>query len=202
MRSRAGALALLLGLAAGGIAGDAHGYGWPRPPPDWVQEIAEAFAGGPIRVAAMGPARGRAEQLLHPLAPASCAEIPAGNPWVISLEVRFAPKRTYQMTVLVGELAAGIDAYGLVLRAEERNARCQPPKSGNSMLQVGQVWMTFPSVCRTIYQHDHALPLALGALRNKLGARVAKSFILAGCGTVSGQGLTDVDAYLAATKKT
>jgi hypothetical protein len=202
MRSHAGALALLLGLAAGGVAGDAHGYGHPYPqPPDWVQEIADAFAGGPIRVFAIGPDRGAHDQLIHPLAPAGCADVPAVEPWVIALDVKLAPKRTYRMTVLLGELAAGIDGYGFVLRAEERNARCQPPKSGNSMLQVGRVWMTFPSVCRTVYQHDRALPLALGALREKLGARVAKGFILAGCGTVAGRGLTDVDAYLAAPNK-
>jgi hypothetical protein len=194
---------LLLGLALVGAAvRDAHGYGWPHPPPpDWVQEIVDALGGGPIRVVAAGADRGAHDQLLHPLAPARCAEIPAVEPWVIILDVTFAPRRTYRMTVLVGWLEAGLDAYGLVLRAEERSARCQPPKSGNSMLQVGRVWMTFPSVCRTVYQHDHALPLVVGALREKLGARVAKGFILAGCGAVEGQGLTDVATYLDAPNK-
>jgi hypothetical protein len=202
MRSRAWALGLLLGLAGAAVAGDAHGFGFPHPPPpDWVQEIANAFQGGPIQVTRIHPDRGAHDQLLHPLAPSSCAEIPAVDPWAITLDVRFEPKRTYRMTVLVGELAEGVDGYGLVLRAEERSARCTPPKSGNSMLQVGRVWMTFPSVCRTIYEHDHALPLAIAALRDKLGARVAKGFILAGCGTTAGQGLTDVAAYLAAPNK-
>jgi hypothetical protein len=139
--------------------------------------------------------------LTHPLSAQSCVTLPVSEPWTLTIEVRFEPRRTYRMLVMTGLLPEGVEAYPPILQAAARSWRCDLPKSGNSVLQVGRVWLAFPSVCSDVYPHEHALPVVVAALREKLGDRVSKDLIWGACGWMEPVQLTPVPDFLAAKGK-
>jgi hypothetical protein len=171
-------------------------------PPAWLQEISTALEGPSTHVVAL--VQGQNDKrlgLTHPLSPQSCVTLPVSEPWTLTVEVRFEPRRTYRLLVMTGLRPEGVDAYPPILQAAAHSSRCVLPKSGNSVLQVGRVWLAFPSVCRDIYPHEHALPRVVAVLQEKLGKNVSKELIWGGCGWVEPVQLTPLANFLAAKGK-
>lgn len=182
------------------VGGAAKAQAQDRPQPPWLREIVAALDGPATRVSSAEPGEKR-RGLTNPLNAQFCVHLPVSDPWTLSVDVRFAPKRTYRMTVLAGLLPDPSDAYAPVLRAAAGNERCDLPKSGNSVLQIGTVWLAFPSYCSDGRSPDHSLPVVVGALKEKLGARVSERFILGGCGRFEPVVLTSVAEFLATKGK-
>lgn len=190
---------LLAGILGGG--GFARAAQSAEPP--WLQEISAALDGPNLHLVAAAPGENdKRLGLTHPLAPQTCVTLPVSDAWTVTVDIRFEPRRTYRMVFLAGLLPPGVDGYAAVLHAAEaRRCDCLLPKSGNSVLQVGRVWLAFPSVCSDIYPHEHALPLVVAALRNKLGGRVSGDLIWGSCGWMAPVELMPVSNFVVAKGK-
>lgn len=193
----------LAALVAAGLMGAGPARAEQPPRPAWLAEIAAALEGPALHLVAAMPGEGdKRVGLTRPLSPGSCLNLPVSDAWTLTVDVRFEPRRTHRLVFMAGLLPVGVDGYAAVLQAAAaRGCDCVLPKSGNSLLQVGRVWLAFPSVCRDIYPHEHALPLVVAALRDRLGPRVAKDLIWGSCGWVAPVELTPVGRFVAARGK-